>query len=299
MLHHNSCQVCGSKDIVLLHTCTDHLVTGADFDIFTCRTCGFRFTQDIPDEADSGKYYESPEYISHTDSKKTIFERIYQVVRGYMLGRKKKLTLVSTSMAKGNLLDIGSGTGHFLETMNRSGWDVTGIEVSTSARDYSAGKFGLKVFGPGHIHNLPDGHFDCITMWHVAEHIYDIKGYFSEAARMLRPGGKMVIALPNCDSFDAVHYSKDWAAWDVPRHLWHFSPLVFRSFLNENGFRLIEERILPFDVFYISILSEKQRGSKPGFVTGMIKGLYFSFLSFFNRGRASSLVYIACKGPDQ
>ena len=292
MLNHDNCLLCGGRELSLHHSCTDQLVSSGKFDVFRCNKCGFVFTQGAPDAAEAWRFYESPEYISHTDSSVTLTEKLYQFVRKYMLVRKRRIAERSCGTVKGSLLDYGSGTGHFLNSMKQAGWDVKGIEINDNAREYSRSKFGLDVLPPGNLNHFPDRSLDCITMWHVAEHLYDIRDCFSEAGRILKPGGRMVVALPNCNSYDATHYKENWAAWDVPRHLWHFSQETFTSFAGSAGFSLIETRVLPFDVFYISLLSERQKGSGSGLIKGFVKGMWFSILCLFRRKKASSLVYV-------
>jgi SAM-dependent methyltransferase len=295
MIHRNNCPVCNSPDICFFLRCTDHLVTSAEFDLVKCRKCGFLFTQDCPDESEIGSYYESADYISHSDSDRTIFEKVYQLARKFMLDRKKSIIRKASRLAVGSVLDIGSGTGHFLSTMKEAGWETKGIEINKSAREYSASKFCLEVISPEEITSLNDQEFDCITMWHVMEHFHNPENYFKEIGRLLKPGGTVIVALPNNDSADSNHYGSAWAAYDVPRHLWHFNPATFSMFAGNNGFSIIKTLSLPLDVFYISILSERIKGSKIAVMSGIVKGVIFSFASVFNRLKSSSLIYILKK----
>ncbi|MGD0583689.1 MAG: class I SAM-dependent methyltransferase [Bacteroidales bacterium] len=297
MFHHNSCPLCKSSEISPLLSCNDHLVSGETFELCRCGQCGFTFTNDPPNENEAGRYYESPDYISHTDSRRTLFEKGYQAARKIMLRRKRDLVFKTCNAKKGAILDIGSGTGHFLSVMKQAGWSVTGIEINDVAREYSSSRFGLNVFAPEVMRTIPAQEYDCITLWHVAEHLYDLKGYFSEIGRLLKPGGSVIVALPNCNSFDADHYGKFWAAWDVPRHLWHFSPVTFSKLADLICFETTTISTLPFDVFYISILSERNKRSSAGTMKGIIKGMYFSFLSIFNKMKMSSVVYVLNRKP--
>jgi SAM-dependent methyltransferase len=299
MLHHNSCPLCKSTEISPLLTCTDYLVTREDFELCRCGQCGFIFTKDFPDEKDAGHYYESPDYISHTDSSRTIFEKAYRAARKVMLRRKRNLVLRICGLKTGFVLDIGSGTGHFLNAMKEAGWSVTGIEINDDAREYSSSHFGLDVYPPELMRTIPSQGYDCITLWHVAEHLNDLSGYFREIGRLIRPGGSLIVALPNSNSFDSGHYGRFWAAWDVPRHLWHFDPETFSMFSEKMGFDVTSVSVLPLDVFYISILSEKNKRSIAGAMTGIIKGMYFSFLAIFNKMKGSSMVYVLKPGTAQ
>ncbi len=299
MQHLEKCPICGTPGPAQFTSAKDWLVTGSHFNILRCRSCMFTFTQDYPDESESGRYYESAEYISHTDSKRTFIEKIYQVARNYMLGRKVRLVSSVTGKKHGSLLDIGSGTGHFLNSMKLAGWEVTGIEISDNARSYSVSKFSLTVLKPTEFEKIASGSIDCITLWHVAEHLHDLDGYFSDIKRVLKTGGVIIIALPNSESYDAFYYGSDWAAWDVPRHLWHFNPASFRIFAKNKGLRLIKIRPLPLDVFYIAILSERNRGKRFPAVKGIIKGFLFYVHCIFRREFSSSLVYILKREGDQ
>jgi len=292
MVHYTKCPLCASENIGLHLQVNDTFLSKENFTLLKCNGCGFVFTQDHPDEKNIIRYYDSDEYISHNDSAKGFSARLYRLSRSIMLKKKKNIVIETTGIRKGNLLDIGSGTGHFMSEMKENGWEVQGIEINDKAREYSVLQNTLEVISPDDIPNLAPGSFDCITMWHVLEHFQDLSGYVSEIKRLLKPDGICITAIPNCNSFDARHYINYWAAYDVPRHLWHFTPAVFTKFAENRGFRITGIRSLPLDVFYISMLSEKYKGSKIPFIPGMIKGLWFSLLSLFNRKKSSSLIYL-------
>jgi SAM-dependent methyltransferase len=295
MIRHSSCPLCSGPEIVPLLTCIDHLLTGEEFEIWKCSNCGFRFTQEYPEETEAGRYYESEEYISHSDSKKGITDKAYQAVRQFMLRRKLRLIRRMTGLRGGSILDIGSGTGHFLNAMKESGWQTKGIEINTKAREYSISRFNIDVISPEKIDTLADNSFDCITLWHVLEHFHDLSGYMIEIHSLLKPQGICFVALPNNDSYDCRHYGKDWAAYDVPRHLWHFSYSTLSLLARKHRFDIAATHGLPFDVFYISILSEKYKGSRFPVINGVINGLIFSLRTFLNNAGGSSVIYVLTK----
>ncbi len=296
MVHHNVCPLCSSEKIGPLFTCTDHFVSKKEFSIYKCSECEFLFTQDSPDEAEIAGFYESDSYISHSDTSEGFSNKIYRLARSVMLNKKKKLIKKLTGLEKGTVLDIGSGTGYFAGTMKKAGWNAKGIEINAKARQFSIAHFGLDIISPENISNLESGSFDCITLWHVLEHFHHPFNYFSEIRRLLKPGGVCAIALPNCSSYDAEHYKEFWAAWDVPRHLWHFKPATFRIFSEKTQFFLSGNlRTLPFDVFYISQLSEKYKGSSLHFLKGISVAIIFAFLSVLTKERSSSVIYILRK----
>lgn len=291
MISHSICPLCSSERITLYLKCADHLVSREEFDIFKCSACGFVFTREYPDEQSIGKYYESDDYISHDDNVKGFINRLYLTARNIMLRRKRRIIGKATGHRKGKVLDIGCGTGYFAGTMKKSGWDVTGIEPNRKARDYGSKRFGIDVLSPDQISGLPGQSFDCITMWHVLEHLQDPFSYTTEIKRLLKSTGVCISALPNCSSLDAKCYVESWAAYDVPRHLWHFTPETYRFFAEKTGFHISRIRPLLLDVFYISLLSEKNKGSKFQFLKGIIKGSLFAFRALFDKNKSSSLIY--------
>jgi len=295
MVHHDTCPLCLSGKIAVKFGCTDHFISREIFQIALCSDCGFQFTQDYPDEKGIGRYYESEEYVSHSNTSKGMYNKLYQFARSFMLQRKLSIVNKITVKKGGSILDIGSGTGHFADTMKRGGWQVKGIEINDKAREFSKVQFGLDVISPDEISSLRPESFDCITLWHVLEHFHDPFKYASEISRLLKPGGVCIVALPNSSSFDAEHYGKFWAAYDVPRHLWHFSPSTFRLFADKTGFKIVKTLTLPLDLFYISILSEKYSGSGLSFFFGIAVAKMYWFASIFKKERSSSIIYMMRK----
>lgn len=295
MIHYNKCPLCSSEKTEFHLRTRDHFLSREEFELFKCVECGFVFTQNHPDQNIIGRYYDSATYISHNDSAEDLLSRLYRLARRLMLKNKKNTIRKVTGLIKGTLLDIGSGSGHFLSVMKGAGWSVKGIEINENTRLNSAARFNLDILSPDQISDLQSGTYDCITLWHVLEHFHEPYKYASEIKRLLKPGGYCIIALPNCNSYDSRHYKEFWAAYDVPRHLWHFTPFSFKVFTGKTGFDLTCIRNLPLDVFYISSISEKYKGSFAAFITGMLKGSYFAFLSLFNKKRSSSLIYFLKK----
>jgi 2-polyprenyl-3-methyl-5-hydroxy-6-metoxy-1,4-benzoquinol methylase len=295
MVHHTICPLCSSERIGLQFTCTDYFVSKTKFEVFKCSECNFQFTQDYPEEVEITRFYESEDYISHSDTSKGFSNKLYRIARSVMLTKKKNLIRKVTGLKSGTILDIGSGTGYFANAMKKAGWQSEGIEINEKARNFSKSYFDLEVNTPDYLKTLKAESFDCVTLWHVLEHFHDPYNYLLDIYRLLRPGASCVIALPNSSSYDAEYYERFWAAWDVPRHLWHFNPSTFSLFSEKAGFRLKRIRVLPLDVFYISFLSEKYKGSALPFLKGMFRGGKFAFLSAFNNIRSSSVIYILQK----
>lgn len=299
MVHHDRCPLCDSEEITYHFRCQDHFMTGETFSIYLCNSCSFLFTQDSPDINEIVKYYESDDYISHSDTSEGFINKIYRLVRQVMLLRKRATIKKLTGLKNGTILDIGCGTGHFAFSMKKAGWLVKGIEINKKARSFAESVFGLDVISPEEVSGLVANSYDCITLWHVLEHFHDPHKYMSDIFNLLKPGGYCLVALPNCDSYDAKYYNHYWAAYDVPRHLWHFGPASFSYLSEKSGMQMHGLDVLPFDVFYISALSEKYKGSRLSFIIGVIRALCFSLMAAINKKKSSSVIYLLRKTLDQ
>lgn len=285
------CLVCGETEFTDLFTAKDHLVSGESYVIRRCNACSFTFTGDPPAELEIGRYYLSDDYISHSDKRQTFTERLYHLARSYMLGQKHRLVAAVTNKESGRLLDIGSGTGYFASFMHKKGWKVTGIELNEQARNYSVTRFGINTIAPEEVKDIPDRSVDCITFWHVLEHLYDPLMWMREVKRILKDDGKCIIALPNLASSDARWYGDRWAALDVPRHLWHFSPATLTRFAGDHSFKSGKIRALPLDIFYISAMSYRNHGYRLPLFRGILTATLLTLSSVFRKNSASSLIY--------
>lgn len=294
-IHIETCPVCESSDLVSYVSCKDYLTTEEFFTIEECRTCGFALTQDFPDEKEIGRYYDAPDYVSHSDTHKGLINTLYHWARKVALGSKAKVINRFATNKTGTLLDIGSGTGYFLNKMKSLNWNVTGIEKSEAARLYAKQKFDIDSKDSEYLYGIHNETQDVITMWHVLEHLEHLNKVMMQLNIMLKNDGIAVIALPNKDSFDAIHYREYWAAYDVPRHLWHFSPSDFTFLANKHGFKLIETRPMFFDIFYISMLSEKNKGTFLASLVGLMKGSFFFLKTLNKKEKCSSLIYVLKK----
>ena len=234
-----------------------------------------------------GKYYESEDYISHTDSKRTLFEKLYHFVKVRAI--KSKVALITKENSKrGNLLDIGAGTGDFLIEATNQGWTTIGYEPNASAKSLAENK---GVVFTDDIFVLPNASFDVITMWHVLEHVPNLEEYIANLKRLIKPGGTIVIAVPNYKSFDANYYGRFWAAYDVPRHLWHFSKTSIKRLFSDHDLKLFHVKPMWFDSFYVSMLSEKYKTGKMSLIKGGFVGLRSNVSGIFKK-EFSSHIYI-------
>lgn len=294
-LHYTQCPLCGSADISKRLSVIDSTVSGEVFAVFHCADCSLRFTQDVPDADSIGKYYKSEDYISHTNTSKGLVNRLYQLVRKKALKQKRKLIEKTTGIKNGNLLDVGSGTGSFAAEMKNDGWQVTGLEPDEDARKVAEEINGIKLSSIELIYNLPAGNFDVITLWHVLEHVPDLAGYIKQFKTLLKPDGKLFIAVPNYTSLDADIYKQYWAAYDVPRHLYHFTPKSMRMLMEKNELKIVDIKRMWFDSFYVSLLSSKNKNRNIKWISACWIGLRSNLSALINKERCSSLIYIIAK----
>jgi SAM-dependent methyltransferase len=295
MIHCQICPLCGSTNIHQVLQVKDYTVSGKLFPIYQCDSCNGRFTNDFPDESEIGAFYQSPEYISHTDSRKGFVSTLYQLVRSYTLVAKRKSITRVSGIRTGSVLDYGCGTGAFLAEMKKAGWQVTGLEPDAGAREKAASNYGIRPQPPQHLLELPDGSFDLITLWHVLEHVHRLPETMDHLIRVLKPGGNILLAVPNYTSADAVHYGAAWAAWDVPRHLYHFSPASMKQLLIRHQLQLRQIDPMWFDSFYVSLLSEKYRSGKASLFRAFFQGLRSNIKAFTDKETCSSLIYWGTK----
>ena len=197
-------------------TCVDHYATGEEFQLFRCSECGFLFTQDFPVEAEIGRYYDTPDYISHSDTRRGMMNTIYHWVRTYMLGRKAKLVVRESHRSEGRLLDIGAGTGYFAQVMRNRGWQVEAVEKNEGARAFAQTHFELEIKPESALQAYSAASFDVITLWHVMEHLEHLDETWELLQKLLTEKGVLIVAVPNSSSYDAQKYGADWAAYDVP-----------------------------------------------------------------------------------
>lgn len=286
------CPVCDGKEFSSFLTCTDYFVSGEKFQIKQCNSCGFRITENIEDEENIGPYYQSENYISHSNTTKGFVNAVYHRVRKYMLGRKRRLVENAAALRKGHILDVGAGTGFFLNEMKDYGWQVTGIEKSEDGRNFAKLEFDLDLLPTEGLFKLKGKSYDVISLWHVLEHIHQLNVNMDTFFSLLKDDGKLVIAVPNHDSYDARHYKEFWAAYDAPRHIWHFAPPQMELLGEKHNFKLINLRTMPFDSFYVSMLSEKYKKSALAFFKGIFYGKISWLGSIVNKAKCSSVIYI-------
>jgi 2-polyprenyl-3-methyl-5-hydroxy-6-metoxy-1,4-benzoquinol methylase len=253
--------------------------------------CNFRFTNPIPTENTIGEYYKSENYISHSSTKKGVINKIYHRVRERAI--KQKESLISSLSRDKTLLDIGCGTGDFLGYCKKQNWKAIGLEPDENARKLALSNNNTDAFSLENLYELESESRDVITMWHVLEHVYHLNKDIEQYKRILKPGGHLVVAVPNCSSHDANYYKENWAALDLPIHLYHFTPQTIKKLMSNHGLELISVLPMKFDSYYISMVSEKYKGGN------IISGFWRGFISNMKAKKAkntySSQIYVIKK----
>jgi len=293
LVHYTNCPVCDSSRLKTVFSIGDHSVSKESFLLVECDQCTLRITQDVPSADVIAPYYQSENYISHTNTNKGLVNQLYRQVRKITLHEKKKLIQKMTGLSTGKLLDMGSGTGAFAGYLKNAGWQVTGLEPDEGARKVAYQEFGVVLSDTSSFYELAPAQFDVITLWHVLEHVHDLKGYVQQLKKLLKPNGKLFIAVPNYTSEDALYYGAHWAAYDVPRHLYHFSPAAMRRLLAKNQLTLETIQPMWFDSFYVSLLSSKYKTGKVQLLSSLQRGLVSNLTAWRNKERCSSLIYVA------
>lgn len=288
----DNCPVCQKTEFRNRLVVEDYTVSHESFAIVQCAGCGFQFTNPRPTASEIGKYYESDAYVSHNSTAGGLVNQAYKLARVFTMRRKVKL-LNKLAPRRGKLLDYGCGTGHFLSAAKSAGWQVSGFEPNARARAEASTRLEQPV-GEEVLEALPAGSFDAITLWHVLEHVHTLNETLAQLVSLLKPDGVLLIAVPNVESLDAQHYREQWAAYDVPRHLYHFAPKSMAQLLKKHKMAIRQTLPMPLDAYYVSMLSEKNLGERSGGLAAVLKAGYKSNqYAAQHEGQYSSLLYVA------
>ena len=266
----NKCPWCGSEKAQINLWLKDEFLSKEDFHICECLNCGLSYTMPRPNKEKIGEYYKSEEYYSHQENKKGFIPRLYESVKKVNL--KHKYNLATQGLNVGKMLDIGCGVGDFLHTAEEHGWTCTGVEPSEDAKAIAKTKTKANIINSEDMEKIPDATFDLITMWHVLEHIDDLKWQIEQLHRLTKTKGRIVIAVPNYKSYDAQYYKELWAAYDVPRHLSHFNKNVLTKIFKSKNLELVRTDKLIWDAYYISFMSEQYKLHSLPLVRGVFRG---------------------------
>lgn len=287
------CIVCGSSKFEPFIQCKDFTVSRETFAVQSCSSCGFKFTSPRPSADKIGPYYKSEEYVSHSNTKTGLIHKLYHWVRSYTLIKKLQLVM-HHSVKQGAILDFGCGTGAFLSVCKKNKWNVFGIEPDPDARMIA--KETNEISSAGSIQDFdaqfPAEQFDAITMWHVLEHVHDLDTFFAFIKQRLKEKGALIIAVPNCSSYDAKKYKEFWAAYDLPRHLYHFTPKDIKTLFENKGYKQVKVLPMIFDSYYVSMLSEKYKHGKISYLKAFFTGLRSNIKANKTGLEFSSQIYV-------
>ncbi len=266
-----NCPWCNSEKTQTYIWVKDEFLTKEEFQIQECLNCGLLFTEPRPPKDKIGDYYKSEEYYSHQENKKGFIPKLYESIKAINLKNKYKIATNGKSARK--LLDIGCGVGDFIHTAEEQGWQCTGVEPSQDAKAIAKKRIKAEILSSEDLEQIPNETFDVITMWHVLEHVDDLKWQMAQLQRLIKKGGRIVIALPNYKSYDATFYKEKWAAYDVPRHLNHFNKDTLVKIFKTNDLNLVKTDKLKWDAYYISFMSEQYKHHTLPLIKGAIRGL--------------------------
>jgi 2-polyprenyl-3-methyl-5-hydroxy-6-metoxy-1,4-benzoquinol methylase len=285
------CPICNGREFKDFLSTKDFTVTREIFNIIECSACSFKFTNPRPEEAEIGRYYESEDYISHSKTNKGIINQLYHLVK--IRSIQHKIQIIENLYPNGNkILDIGCGTGDFLGEIKKKNWIVAGIEPNEKAKKSANETFNISVYDESYLSMPLIEPFSIITMWHVLEHVHHLKNRVLEIFQLLKSGGHAIIAVPNHNSWDANHYKNFWAAYDVPRHLSHFSAEVIKKLFQQQGFEFEKSLPMKMDSYYVSMLSEKYRNSNFQLIRAVCNGFISNYKANNDAEKYSSVIYI-------
>ena len=286
------CPICNKEEVGFLMHSKDYSLTQEHFQIVQCAYCTLKYTDPVPGKEEIGPYYNFPAYISHTDDNTGLINKLYHQVRTYTLSQKTNWVQSLFTGYKGQLLEVGAGTGAFAHAMTKKGWTVTALEPDAASRERAMAIYQINIAPIDELYTLSENKFDVITLWHVLEHVHDLNDYLATFFKLLRPQGRLIIAVPNYTSYDAQFYKKYWAAYDVPRHLYHFSPTAMEYLSKKYTMQIVAMRPMWFDSFYVSLLSERyKKTGLLGMMRAVIIGCFSNLIALKNNRRASSIVY--------
>ncbi len=285
-----NCPACGASEMRTHLQAKDYTVSKNTFNIVRCAACDLLFTNPRPEAEQASYFYQSENYISHSNTQKGFINKLYHAIRKITLKQKTNLIQGEQKGTK-NLLDIGCGNGHFLHACQQDGWNTFGMELDPETAARAAALTGQSIFP--NLQAIPEEpQFELICLWHVLEHVYEIDAYFEFFKKRINPGGKLLLALPNSKSFDADYFKEFWAAYDVPRHIYHFNPETIQSIAKKHGFKLAKQHGQIFDSFYIALLSHEYKTGSKKLIASFFVGLWSNLIAYFKTGNYSSNIYI-------
>lgn len=289
-IHYTNCPLCESTDLSPYLTIKDHSISREVFDLLQCSACSFVFTQDVPTPQAIAPYYKGENYISHSDSREGLANKLYHIARNVMLS--KKYQLIKKANRTGKHLDYGAGTGYFVKYLKDKGLSADGVEIDSNARSYATKQHGIQLIAPeALLSGTASELYDTISMWHVLEHIHDLDQLLGKLLSLMTREGTLFVAVPNHTSTDGQKYGAYWAGYDVPRHLWHFSPKTMQAVMTNNGLQVIDMQAMLFDPYYNSMLSERYMGHSAALLRGSVSGVANTLAGVADTEKSSSIIY--------
>lgn len=287
----SSCPICNNNSFKDFLTARDHFLTREAFNISECKVCGFLFTNPRPGKSEILKYYESTDYLSHDTGNKGFLTGLYRLIRKKNIRNKY---LLAKKFSKGKkILDMGCGTGEFIQYCSFHGFQSIGIEPNEKARSFGIHSLKQDIRSESGLNDISPDTLDVITLWHVLEHVHNLDEQMAQLKKILKPGGSLIVAVPNSNSWDAIKYREYWAAYDLPRHLYHFNMKTLANFIEKINFKLVEILPMKYDAYYISLLSEKYKSGKRNFFPAISSGLQSNIFAKKNHNNYSSIIFIA------
>ncbi len=290
LVQFQACPCCKSVRLEKVLQLKDHSISQESFDLYSCMDCGCRITQNVPCETAIQRYYAADNYISHSDTRTGLINKLYHLARTITLRSKQRIIQKVTGRTTGMLLDMGCGTGAFLNHMATKGWNAIGLEPDPQARKVAAQRYNADVYPSDQLFQLPGETYHAITLWHVLEHVHRLDETIQQLSTVLTKNGKLIVAVPNYTSHDAMHYGAHWAAYDVPRHLYHFSPQSIKLLMQRHHLKVVRTYPMWLDSFYVSMLSERYKGGN--LIKAILQGICSNAVALFQKERCSSLIYI-------
>ncbi|MFZ1805601.1 MAG: class I SAM-dependent methyltransferase [Cyclobacteriaceae bacterium] len=287
------CPVCKGTSFEHVIDCEDYTYSRQHFSIQQCLSCQLLLTNPRPDQNSIGDFYRSEEYISHSGKTNSIFDWIYLRARNFTLGWKHDI--ITSRKTKGTILDYGCGTGEFINYMADKSWGTSAVEPSDEARAKVKSQ-NKNISVHEKLEELTETKFDVITLWHVLEHVPNPNTLIAQLKEKLNEGGLIFVAVPNHESYDAKYYQAHWAAYDVPRHFWHFAKANIEKLFDNNKLELKKVLPMKLDAYYVSLLSEKYKNNSKHNLATPIKALLTGWKSNTKARKTmnySSLIYIA------
>lgn len=286
------CPLCNSGHFSNYMICKDFTVSHEDFALVRCDSCDFLFTNPRPAGDKLKDYYQSEDYISHSNKSNNPINFAYKIARHFTI--KSKVKLANAQGQKGKLLDIGCGTGHFLSACKQENWNISGVEPDPGARALARQNTQVEIVD--NISRITQSGFNVITLWHVLEHIPDLNDFIKRLGTLLAQDGTIIVAVPNYKSYDARHYKEYWAAYDVPRHLYHFEQATMKALMKNHGLKIKQVLPMKLDAYYVSLLSETYQGKGLSkYPNSAIIGYKSNVYAKKHNNNYSSLIYIIRK----